>query len=176
MDEVLVPDPWRIPMKRLMTPIALALAALGLAAGGSLAGPAASADAHYLRTDDYLHFPALAPGGEEFHYRKVRLKEGEYTHGAYFANQFHRTDPDLVNEDLTITRTGTYRWRIHRWWSTQARKYLVSSLLTRNGHFVTKITSDTFLNGAHNYGDGWYELGGRIVWDGPLDVTSPQRP
>jgi hypothetical protein len=48
--------------------IALALAAFALAVTGSLAGPAAPADAYYLRTSDYLHFPAKAPNGEEFHY------------------------------------------------------------------------------------------------------------
>jgi hypothetical protein len=46
---------------RTTTLVASLLAAFAVAAGGSLAGPAASADAHYLRATDTFHFPAWSP-------------------------------------------------------------------------------------------------------------------
>jgi hypothetical protein len=167
-------------MKRSTTAIALALATLAVAATGSLAGPTAKADAYYLRSTDYLHFPAWAPNGQEFHTRNLRLREGYYLLGGYFANQFHRTDPDLVNHRIAIFRPGIYKWMIHRWWGNRTDHYYVQTRLIRSGVgggvWDDPVRNETGLLEPHNYGDGWYEWGGRMVWDGPLDQTNPQHP
>jgi hypothetical protein len=166
-------------MKRSTTAVALALVAFALAANGSLAGPTAKADAYYLRSSDYLHFPAWAPNGQEFHTRTVRLREGYYQLGAYFANQFHRSDPDLHNERIAIIRPGAYRWMIHRWWGNMTDHYYVQTRLIRRGigggSWSVPVRNETGVLEPHNYGDGWYEWGGRMVWDGALGVTEPAR-
>lgn len=65
--------------------------------------------------------------------RNVRLREGYYQLGAYFASQFHRTDPDLVNYRIAIVRPGVYRWMIHRWWGDATDHYYVQTRLIRSG-------------------------------------------
>jgi hypothetical protein len=165
-------------MRRSMTPIALALAALALAAGGSLAGPAAPADAYYLRTTDLYHFPAWAPHGQKFlparGGRWLWLDDGYYLNGAYFAYTKRRNLPDLAQDRIAVVTPGRYRWRVHRWWSIGRQQYFVKSKLSGPGLARTSEVINE-LSGNHVYGDGMYEWGGRLVWDGAIGVTEPQR-
>jgi hypothetical protein len=174
---VLVRDLGGTLMKRPKTPLALALAIVALVSACSLVAAAPSADAHYLRTTDVFHFPAWAPHGQKFiparggHW--LWLDEGYYLNGAYFAHTGHRTDPDLLNERIAVVTPGRYRWRVHRWWSSNSQKYFVKSKLSGPGLARTSEVINE-LTGNHVYGDGKYEWGGRLVWDGAIGLTEPQ--
>jgi hypothetical protein len=56
--------------------------------------------------------------------------------------------------------------------------YVQTRLIRRgvgSGSWSEPVRNETGLLEPHNYGDGWYELGGRMVWDGPIGVTEPAR-
>ena len=166
---------------------ALLAAAFALAAAGSLAGAAAPAHAFYLKSTDatpdhhldILRFPPRNPSFRPCIGRPVRLRAGEYLHGAYAVSRSHRTDPDLEEELLTVRVTGTYKWEACRGWNSGIRDYQIRSTLRRDG-----VVSSTILNTfsrdplaepgpIHVYGNGNYEWGGRIVRYTP-GVTEPQ--
>jgi hypothetical protein len=152
-------------------------AAVALALTGSLATAAPPADAYYLRATDLYHFPAWAPDGQVFLPRKggrwLRLKEGYFQHGAYFAHTGHRDLPDLAEDRIGITAPGMYRWRVHRWWSKHYQQYYVKSKLSGGSLPEPSIVINE-LSGNHVYGDGMYEWGGRLAYDGEIGATSPQ--
>jgi hypothetical protein len=166
---------------------ALLAAAFALAAAGSLAGAAAPADAFYLKSTDaaadhhldILRFPPRNPSFRPCIGHPVRLRAGEYLHGAYAVSRNHRTDPDLEEELLTVRVPTTYNWEACRGWNSRIRDYQIRSTLRRRG-----VVSSTILNTfsrdplaepgpVHVYGNGNYEWGGRIVRYTP-GVTEPQ--
>ena len=149
-------------------------AAFALAAAGSLVGAAAPAEAHYKRATNYFHFPAKAPRLEVTLTGTVRLQPGYWQHGAYFAHTLHRTDPDLGSRRIGVLTPGRYGWRVVRWWSINRRQYMVESTL-RRGSWSHRVREGLPRHGAHSYGDGWYEWGGRLAFDGPIGVTVPSR-
>ena len=165
---------------------ALVAAALALAAAGSLAGAAAPADAHYLKSTDaaadhhlnILRYPPRNPGFRPCIDRPLRLSAGQYLHGAYAVSETHRTDPDLEEELFTVRVPGTYDWEACRGWNARIQDYQIRSTLRRRG-----VVSSTLLNTfsrdplaepgpVHVYGNGNYEWGGRIVRTTP-GVTEP---
>jgi hypothetical protein len=165
---------------------ALLAAAFALAAAGSLAGAAAPADAFYLKSTDaaadhhldILRFPPRNPSFRPCIGHPVRLRAGEYLHGAYAVSRSHRTDPDLEEELLTVRVPTTYNWEACRGWNSRIRDYQIRSTLRRGG-----VVSSTILNTfsrdplaepgpIHVYGNGNYEWGGRIVRYTP-DATEP---
>jgi hypothetical protein len=153
-------------------------AAVALALAGSLAAVAPPADAYYLRATDLYHFPAWNPGLQKFLPQKggrwLRLDDGYYKHGAYFAHTEHRTDPDLAEERIAITAPGMYRWRVHRWWGKHHQQYYVKSKLSGGSLPEPSIVLNE-LSGNHVYGkEGMYEWGGRLAYDGAIGITEPQ--
>ena len=91
---------------RATTVVASLLAAFALAAGGSLAGGAAPADAHYLRTTDTFHFPAWSLQFRPCIHRTIGLRLRNFLHGAYAVSASHRTDPDLRQAPIHLPRCG----------------------------------------------------------------------
>jgi hypothetical protein len=161
-------------------------AAVALVAGGSLAGAAAPADAFYLKSTDavpdhhlnILRFPPRNPRFRPCIDRSVRLRAGQYLHGAYAVSERHRTDPDLEEELLTVRAPGRYSWEACRGWNSRIRDYQIRSTLRRRGPVASTILN-TFSRDPlaepgpiHVYGNGNYEWGGRIVRYTP-DVTEP---
>lgn len=161
--------------------------AFALTAAGALAGAAAPADAFYLKSTDaardhhlnILRYPPRNPSFRPCINRSVRLRAGEYFHGAYAVSERHRTDPDLEEELLTVRVPTTYKWEACRGWNSRIRDYQVRSTLRRRGR-VSSTILNTFSRDPlaepgpiHVYGNGNYEWGGRIARYTP-DATEPQ--
>jgi hypothetical protein len=153
------------------------LAALALAAGGSLAGAAAPADAHYLRTTDTFHFPAWSPNFRPCIHRTVGLRRRNFLHGAYAVSISHRTDPDLHQAPIHLPAAGSYSWEACRGYNSRIHHYEVRSTL--RGHGFSHTIKNVFARGpnvlgpSHVYGDGSYEWGGRLVIPEPPGTTHP---
>jgi hypothetical protein len=165
------------------------LAALALAAGGSLVGPAAQADAYYLSSTAWskwkhgdthlndLRFPR--PRNPKFMpciTRSVTLTYGYWDHNAYFVSERRRNDPDINREEnpVLVPRRGTYKWKACRWFGPQSAQYFVESTLSRGKVVVDKSLQE--LSGNHRHDDnrqGNYEWGGRIAFDSAAGVTEP---
>jgi hypothetical protein len=170
------------------------IAAVAIAAAGSLAAAATPAHAHYLNThtdnrpnNDHLNLLRLPrPANPRFRpciHRTVRIRAGTYVHGGYLVSVRHRTDPDLVEQPLTIRFAGRYSWEACRGWNRHARRYEVRSTLRGpRGRVVQSnlnpIEPDfgpgTLEPESHvKYGTGIYEWGGRIART-CSGCTSPQ--
>jgi hypothetical protein len=166
---------------RRTTIVAALVAALALAATGSLAGGAAPAQAYYLTSTaevpdghlNVLRFPPRNPGFRPCIARTVTLPRGTYEHGAYIVSEGHRTKPDLENSprQLVVRRRTTFNWRACRGWNTDAHnnglgfaRYQVRSSLERPGTKSHEVLM-TFENDSRTfiYGNGDYEWGGRIA-------------
>ncbi len=165
------------------------LAAFALAAGTSLAGAAAPADAFYLSSTTWskwkhgdthlndLRFPR--PRNAKFMpciSRSVRLTYGYWNHNAYFVSEDRRNDPDInFDEDpVLIARSGTYTWRACRWFGPKSAQYFVESTLTQGKRTIDESLQE--LSANHRHDDNRqrdYEWGGRIAFEGPAGVTEP---
>jgi hypothetical protein len=178
---------------RRTTLVTSLIAAFVIAAAGSLAGAATPAHAYYLNThtddkanNDHLNLLRRPkPANPSFRpciHRTVRIRPGTYVHGGYLASVRHRTDPDLVEQPMTITVRGTYSWEACRGWNRHTRRYEVRSTLRGPRGFIQSnlnpIEPDfgpgTLEPVSHvKYGTGIYEWGGRIARICP-GCTSPQ--
>ena len=162
---------------RATTVVASLLAAFALAAGGSLAGGAAPADAHYLRTTDTFHFPAWSPAFRPCIHRTVGLRLRNFLHGAYAVSASHRTDPDLRQAPIHLPAAGSYSWEACRGYNTRIHHYEVRSTLRGHGfsHTIKNVFArdPNVLGPSHVYGDGSYEWGARLVIPEAPGTTHP---
>ena len=163
---------------RTTTLVASLLAAFALAAGGSLAGAAAPAEAHYLRTTSIFHFPAWSPRFRPCIHRTVGLRRHNFLHGAYAVSTTHRTDPDLRQAPIRIPVGGSYRWQACRGWNSHIDRYEVRSTLRGHGfsHTIKNVFArdpNAGIDPSHVYGDGRYEWGGRLAIPEPPGTTHP---
>jgi hypothetical protein len=163
---------------RTRTLVASLLAAFALAAGGSLAGAAAPADAHYLRHTDTFHFPAWSPRFRPCIHRTVGLRARNFLHGAYLVSTRHRSDPDLDQAPIRLPVGGIYRWEACRGWNSHIDRYEVRSTLRGHGfsHTIKNVFErdpNQFGSPSHVYGNGRYEWGGRLVRPEPPGTTHP---
>lgn len=141
------------------------IATLAVTATASLAGPVASADAHYLSATDVLRFPPKAGTASRCIRRTVRLRKGVWSHGSYMVSTRTRTLPDLSSRQLRVPTAGRYRWRACRSWDRVGREYVVWSALTRGRVTVVR---ENVLNLLFIRGNGAYEWGGRLAFAGPF--------
>jgi len=165
---------------RTTTLAALFLAAFALTTGGSLAGTATPADAHYLRTTSTFHFPAWSPRFRPCIRRTVGLRFRNFMHGAYLVSTSHRDDSDIYEARIRLPRGGSYRWEACRGWNSRIGKYEVRSTLRGHGfsHTIKNVFArdrNNLPHPSHIYGDGRYEWGGRLVFPEPPGQTHPSR-
>jgi hypothetical protein len=172
----------RIMRTRTRTLGASLLAGFALAAGGSLAGAAAPADAHYLSSttwskwkhgDTHLNDFRFPPRNLEFKpciTRTVTLRSGYWDHDAYIVSERRRNDPDISTDEwpLYVPTTGAYHWKACREWTYDREpadgNYVVTSRLSRSNRQVGISMQDLDDVHRHDTNDkGDYEWGGRLA-------------
>ena len=140
-------------MKRLMTPVALALAVVFLATFGSVVGPTATASATTsIDMLNSLTFPHQSAGPICSYTRRIRLK-GNYRFGSYTHHRLHST---RLSQSRRIRLNGVYWWKVclHR---KDRGTYLIKAGV-RNVNSGGNATI-SYIEYGTIYGNGYYDWG-----------------
>ena len=140
-------------MKHLTRPVALALAAVFLAAFGSVVGPTATASATTsIDMLNSLTFPHQSAGPICSYTRRIRLK-GNYRFGSYTRHRLHST---RLSRSRRIRLNGVYWWKVclHR---TDRRTYRIKAGV-RNVNTGGNATI-SYIEYGTIYGNGYYDWG-----------------